>query len=167
MPRYSAGRKATPVHEKSMGTYELFAWRDAMAMADWIDAEFGAAHARQVFEQFELSNVIEFERKHQDLLTEFIQKTESQRPAYLKRIGKNTDEATWILFATLALIGVLRAKEVMEVRDNFRTVLAPGRGNRVTTASVYLFAEEVRNIFTYVWPGEVFDAMGINDDEED
>jgi hypothetical protein len=55
----------------------------------------------------------------------------------------------------------------MEVRDNFRSVLAPGRGNRVTTASVYVFAEEIRNIFNYVWPSEVFDAMGIDDDEDE
>jgi len=167
MSRYSFGRKATPVHEKSMGTYEVFAWRDATSIADWINEEFGAAYARQEFEKFELVNVISFERKHQDLLADFIQKTENQRPSFLKRIGKEADEPTRILFVTLALIGVLRAKNVMEVRDNFRSVLAPGRGNRVTTASVYAFAEEIRDIFTYVWPSEVFDAMSIDDESDD
>jgi len=162
------GRRKAPIHEKSMGSYELFAWRDAMSMAEWIDEEFGVAHARKVYEQFDSSSVLKFERENQDLLANFIQKTESQRPAFLRRVAKKANEDTRILFVTLALIGVLRAKEVMEIRDSFRTALAPGRGNRVTTAGIYVFTEKIRDIFTYGWPWEPFDAMGIycGEDEE-
>jgi hypothetical protein len=150
-----------------MGTYELFAWQDAMSIAIWMDEEFGATAARKVFEGIARPIVTDFERKYQDLIADYIQKTEGQRPAFLKRITKQADDSTRILFATLALIGVLRAMAVMEVRDNFRTVLAPGRGNRITTASVYVFAGELRDVFEYEWPSAVFEALGVDDDEED
>lgn len=125
MSLYRGRRKATPIHEKSMGSYELFAWRDAMSMAVWLDEEFGTAHARKVYEQFDDASVLKFEREHQELLADFIQKSEGQRPAFLMRITKKVDEDTKILFITLAMIGVLRAMKVMEARDHLPNTLNP------------------------------------------
>lgn len=160
-------KKARPVHEKDMGSYELFAWRDALALADFLDDTFGAARARRTFEEASQAEILEFESANGSLIGDFIQKPESQRPALLARLRKAADERTLILFVTLALLGVLRAKAVMELRDRFRTELAPGRGNRVTTAAVYDFSREMREVYRYAWPSEAFEALGIDDSDED
>lgn len=33
----------------------------------------------------------------------------------------------------------------------------------MTTASLYGLSEQMRSIYTYAWPLEVFDALGIDD----
>lgn len=162
------GREARAAHEKDMGSYELFAWRDALSIAMLIDELFGARRARLVFDQFRLEQLLEFEAKNSSLIRDFIQKTESQRPSFLAKICKHEkDENTQIAFVSLALLGVLRAKAVMELRDLFRTELAPGRGNRVTTAGVYDFSVEMHSVYAYAWPSEVFEAMALDDGHED
>lgn len=155
--------KARPIHEKDMGSYESHAWHDALALALFIDDEFGAAKARITFEAIPREEVLDFERVNGLLLGDFIQRAESQRPAFLARVCKSAEERTKILFVVLALIGVLRAKAVMELRDRFRTELAPGRGNRVTTAALYDFSREIREVYIYDWPWVVFNALGLDD----
>lgn len=163
-------RQRTESHEKSMGSYELFAWRDAMAIAEFIAVEYTVPKARKAYESHEHATISKFEREHAELLTEFIQKSESQRPAFLRRITKSTpplSESTVILFLVLALLGVLRSKNIIELRDRFRTVLAPGRGNRITTSAIYAFSNEMRSVYSYEWPYEVFDAIGEFDDSSE
>lgn len=138
-----------------------------MAIAELIDDLYGRASAKKVYESYLRKDVLDFEIKHQQLIADFIQKTESQREPYLRRISKDSNDETKVLFLTLALIGVLRAKAVMELRDMFRTVLAPGRGNRVTTAAIYEFSNELPAVFNYDWPDESFEAMGLYGGEED
>jgi hypothetical protein len=155
-------------HEKSMASYEHHAWSDALSIAELIDSLFGYAVAKKAYGTFSRKEVLEFEAKYVQQIGDFIQKSESQREPYLRRIAKDVGDDTKILFLTLSLLGVLRAKALMELRDRFRNVLAPGRGNRITTASLYDFSNEMPSLFEYAWPARVFDSIEVSryDDEE-
>lgn len=152
-------------HEKSMGSYEMHAWRDALAIADLIDALFGYSAAKKAYVAFSRKEVLEFETKYAVQIGNFIQKSESQREPYLRRIARDVDDDTRVLFLTLALVGILRAKALIELRDRFRTALAPGRGNRITIASLYDLSNELPTLYDYQWPVEAFAALDLADDE--
>lgn len=160
--RFGGGRGATGAHLKSMGSYELHAWRDAMAIAELLDQTVGAARARQLYEQVESKVLLEFERLMSADIADFIARSESQRPPVIKKLA---GEATKTCFLVLSILGCLRAKALMEIRDNYREVLAPGKGNRVTTGSLYNFSVEVINSVNHTWPYEVFSSLGIDDDD--
>ncbi|MBK6616247.1 hypothetical protein [Ottowia sp.] len=147
-----------------MGSYELHAWRDAMAIAFLLNEDVGAARARGLYEQVPREEVLAYEQKVSEQIEDFIKRSESQRPSVLRKFPNDTTKTT---FLVLAILGCLRAKTVMELRDNYRMTLAPGSGNRVTTAAMYAFAEQLRSIFEYEWPFEAFDGMGIDDGEDD
>ena len=157
-------QKARGAHEKDMDSYELFAWRDALSVADFLEENFGAAKARKVFESVPSEHIVEFEAANGELIGDFIQKPESQRKSFLSRISKQSDEVGQIIFLTLAILGLVRTKAVMELRDRYRTELAPGRGNRVTTASLYDFSRHMRKLYRYTWPAAVFHAIGVDDE---
>jgi len=161
------GGRRIEQHEKSMGSYELFAWRDAMEIASYLDEEYGAPKARRIYEGLRTDVVVEFESKYSELLREFIQKSVSQRPGYLRKITKDVSDEYRIMFLVLAILGVVRAKDVIELRDQYRSVMAPGRGNRVTTAAFYALSNDIKGTIQYDWPWEVFDAFGCSDEEDE
>lgn len=165
------GRQGRESHEKSMSSYEQFARSDAIAIAYLLNEEVGAPRARKFYELLDKDSIIKFEHEKHDILAEFIQKPEGHRPAYLRRCTKGMDEkdtkSTKIVLLVLAIIGCMRVKEVLYLRDNYSYVLAPGSGNRITTARVYKFADEVKNLIQYDWPWEVFYDAGIDDDDDD
>lgn len=153
-----------------MGSYEEYAWNDAVAIAYLIDEMHGYTNAKKTYALFTQEAILEFEEKHEEFISDFIRKTETQRVPFLRRITKNVDDNTNILFLTLALIGVLRARDVLELRDQYRHVLVPGQGNRVTVAGIYDFASELSAIYDYAWPSEPFEAIDVGltaDDDED
>lgn len=161
------GRRRTDPHEKSMGSYELFAWRDAMSVGSMLEEECNLPKARKIYEAMTPEAIMEFEEKNCELLKEFIGKSEVQRHTYFERITKESSEGTKVLFLVLAILGLVRVMRMLELRDAFRTVLAPGRGNRITAAGVYGFAAEVDACFEYEWPSEVFEAYGADDFGDD
>lgn len=162
-------RTRTESHEKSMGSYELFAWRDAMSIASILDSEFELAEARKIFKGIPIQTVIQFEIDNAQSITDFIKKPESQRLGFLNRATQKDAPFERVLFLVLAIIGAERAMRVMELRDRFRTALVPGLGNRVTTAAMYDFSNKVFGMFSFSWPSNVFEAMGCDDgsDEEE
>lgn len=155
------GRGAVGAHLKSMGSYEMHAWRDAMAIAGLLDETIGARKARQIYERIKKEAVWKFEDSMNGQIAEFIGRSESQRPAVIRKLP---DDVTRVCFLTLAILGCVRAKDVMELRDMYRELLAPGRGNRETTRGLYGFANQVQGFFNYEWPEEVFSSMGVDDD---
>lgn len=167
-------RSRTHPHEKSMGSYELAVWRDAMAMAaalaedltDELDMSLG--QIRQHYQAIPVDKVAEFEEANWSLIGDYLGKTESQRPAFARRLLKGRNSTTVILFNVLCIIAALRAKRLFELRDVYRMSLAPGRGNRVTAAGAYRFSVEAAALADFSWPEEPFDAMCIYDfDDED
>lgn len=163
-------------HEKSMGSYELHAWSDAVSMAHDLHAfaennDLTLRDVRRRFEALSPSQLSDLETKNVDLIAQYLQKSERQREAFFTRITKTVDLDAKLRFLVLCILGAVRAKELLELRDQHRFHLAPGSGNRVTIASAYTFADRVAELFVYAWPDEVFDAAGIyvdySDDEDD
>lgn len=153
-------------YSKSMGSYILFACRDAASISNLIEQEFGLEYARKVFEKIDVTKRIDFELKNEAMLAEFIQKSETQRATFLRKQSQKISKDTLILFVVLAWIGIVRAKDVMEVRDRYRDVLAPGRGNRITISSIYSFACEIRDTQCYDWPLDLFGDRDVGDVDE-
>jgi|GEM_PF-3735478 len=152
-------------HEKSMASYNAFAWNDALSMAELFASLYNVKKAREQWISFKQEDLISFENSHYRIIGDFIQKSESQRPSYLRAMEKK-QPGLHIMIFILAIIGVVRAARVMDLRDRYRTILVPGRGNRLTTAAVYDFAIGVRNEHSYSWPDEVFDAINHSDDND-
>jgi hypothetical protein len=162
--RAGYGRKP---HEKPMGTYILHAWRDAMAIVDLMQDYFDLPKARTIYMGIETSALVEYEEATYEEISNFIRMTESQRRSFMKKFQK--DDRTKVGFLTLAVIGCLRSKAILELRDEYRLALAPGCGNRETTAAVYSFGQRLADeLCSYDWPHEVISAMGEHDlDDED
>lgn len=157
---YGSSSRKRGAHEKSMGTYEMHAYSDAMSIAALLDEEFVASRARIIYDQIGEPALRQYEADAAESIADFIKRTASQRPAVLRRIK---DERTRVAFLVLAIIGCLRSKAVMELRDDYRMAMAPGSGNRVTTAALYQFATEMKSIYQYGWPFEAFLDAGIAD----
>ncbi len=155
-------------HEKSMHTYVAHARQDAMAMATMLveDETYTLSAIRKWYKGVTLERAMEFEERNAEHIAAFIEMTESRRPAFLRKIssGPNGD-TTRLLFLVLAIIGANRAAEVLELRDRYASLLAPGRGNRMTAAGVYRFAHEVSGSCAYAWPFKTFYAIGEYDDD--
>ena len=161
---FSRGRQRTEKHEKSMASYNAFAWDDALSMAELFVLKYNVKNAREQWRLVKQADIISIENSHFRMIGDFIQKTERQRPAHLNAIEKE-QPGLQIMILILAIIGVVRAARVMDLRDRYRTILVPGRGHRLTTAAVYDFAIGVRNEHSYNWPDEVFDAINYSDDD--
>ena len=160
---YGGGSGAKGAHLKSMGSYEMHAWRDATAIASLLNDLVGAAKARGIYERMEAKEVWKYEEAMEDAIADFIGRSESQRPAVIRKLP---DDATRVCFMTLAILGCVRARDLMELRDRYRELLAPGRGNRETARGLYTFSNEVQGLVTYDWPGEVFSSVDLDDGAE-
>lgn len=163
MSSWGHRRKRTEAHEKSMWKYEIFAWHDAVAIADLLARRYPIQHVRKIFESFDKQDLIRFEQENKELIGDFIQKSEKQRANYLDKISNH--ELSNIVFLVIAIIAVIRVKGVLELRDRYRLMLAPGRGNRITNSALYEFSMEMLALFNYSWPEEAF--TDILDDIED
>lgn len=148
-----------------MGSYELHAWRDAMALAEFLkeqcaEINLNLRQARELYASLDRAAVIELEKNNSELVAEMIRRPESQRHAYFRKICMKSDVPTKVASLVLFVLGAVRARDLLELRDQYRGSLAPGAGNRVTAAGAYAFAAGVDSLFVYDWPHEVFEAMG-------
>lgn len=163
------GNRADP-RSSNMGSYVLFAWRDAMAMASWLEESFDLVAVRQAFEATPTEVKSRFEADNAEIIQELISKTDGQRPAYLRKVAKNVDLVTQGILVVFAIIGLVRVKQMLDLRDQFRYALTPGGSNRATCAGVFAFHQQTLNLPLFDWPHEVFDAYGSEggwpDDEE-
>ncbi|MGE8067071.1 hypothetical protein [Pseudomonas sp. NPDC089569] len=153
------GQKADP-RSSNMGSYELFAWRDAMSMASWLQEEFDLVAVRKAYEAMSDDQKFKFEDSNAEIIQEMIGKTEGQRPAYLRKVAKNVGTITQGILIVFAIIGQVRVKEMIDLRDRFRYSLSPGGPNRATCAGIYAFHQQTLSMTLFNWPDEVFDAFG-------
>ena len=160
------GRHATPAHQKAMSTYQLFAWRDAMALASLLEEDYDVKAVRQLFERLSAEKIAEFEQTLQEHIGALLQKPEGHRPAYLRRLAKDHPNNPHLPAFTLllAIIGQVRVTQLLNLRDMFRGALAPGEGNRMTCANLYDFGMAVARLQQRKpeFPYEVFAASGSN-----
>ncbi|WP_286829236.1 MULTISPECIES: hypothetical protein [Kordiimonas] len=147
---------------KSMSSYERHAWRDAMEIAADVEEEFGIQRALDVFHEVSARDLLQFDRNNRHLVSDYIKKTAFQRPAFLRKILKGCDEDAAILFQLFAILGLLKAKKMIELRDLYAGFLEPGQGNRVTAKGMFDLFSEVNRATPrlYEFPAEVFEACG-------
>ena len=143
-----------------MRSYELFAWQDAISMASWLEEAFDLVAVRKAYEAIPGTDKFKFEENNAGIIQELISKTEGQRPAYLRKVGKNVSDIDQGILIVFAIIGQVRVKEMIELRDRFNHCLSPGGPNRATCARIYEFHQETTRLPLFDWPGEVFEAYG-------
>lgn len=156
-------RKALAPHYKSMNSYLWFAWNDAMELASLLEDRCDIKFVRDFYEGLSAEDMFVCEGELQHYISNLLQKTVAQRPAYLRKMGKDhpgTNIPDFVLL--LALIAQVRVTEIMDVRDRFRGALAPGEGNRITCAGLYDFGIEMAKLHQQkpVFPYQVFRSYG-------
>lgn len=157
---YGYGRQRSNPSEKSMSSYQLFAWRDAMALANWLEQDYDVKAVRRAFEAQTVDYFLNFEKENRQHIEELVRRPESQRPAYVRKVCKNVDEVVQGIFIVLAIIAQVRNRDLLELRDRYRSALAPGGGNRITCSELYAFHLDAMNLHRFAWPDEVFMAYG-------
>ena len=144
-----------------MHRYHSHAHADAHSIARYIEdiaREQGRslADVRRIYEAVPTVDMIECERRHEQLLTDFIAKTEGHRPAYLRRIAKEASPDDVLVFLALAMIGAYRAHRLFEARDRHRQCFGPGMGYGAASAEMYAFGCAAKEIvLDYRWPSDV------------
>jgi hypothetical protein len=157
-----------------MGSYESAVWGDAMAMACDLAENFTQQHGvtlnqiRKHYESVKLDALIDLDDQLKPCIADYLAKTASQRPALERKVTKNATQLQASVFRVLCILGACRAYRLLELRDRYRMVLAPGLGNRVTASGAYQFCMDASDLINYRWPYEVFEAAGIYayDDED-
>lgn len=160
-----------------MSSYIKYVWNDAVGLAWWIKHESGCAlkAVRERFDSIPASERARYAKTNNEVIREFIYRTSSQRPAFLRRLTKasSLDALDQAVFVVFAVISLWRVREILELRDRYRYALAPGGGNRETCAELHSFGFEVADLMTSDWPLEVFDSVDdidgdfISDEDED
>jgi len=146
---------------KNMISYHQYAWNDAMGLAQWLEREFPLADIWKHHERMSFEACEKFEETNSHFIQELIKKTEGQRPAYLRKIGKNSDTFSLGLLLLFAVIAQLRVKDLFDLRDEYFWALNPGSGNRVTCQGIYEYMLKVKQVTSnYDWPHDIFDAYG-------
>jgi hypothetical protein len=174
MARYGRnGHLLRETHEKSMWRYERHAWSTALDLAGLL-AEIMAseglqlADARRLYDAQDAKKLADHDRLIVDTIAAFVVKTPSQWPGVLRKLFKGKPWAQRAIFLTLAILACLRAQQLIDLRDSFRTALAPGRGYRATTAEMVLFGTQVADLYVdYSWPHEVFFEADLDDGRDD
>lgn len=151
-------QKADP-RNAHMARYEQFAWQDALALATWLKSAFDLVQVKEAFDALSVEQLHTFESESEIFIRELLAKPVSQRPAYLRKVGKNVGAMTQAMLIVLSIIAQVRVMEVIEIRDRFRYSLYPGSGNRATCASIYAFSNEMRDVTFMDWPTRVFEVL--------
>lgn len=154
----------------SMGSYQLFAWRDAMSLASWLENEYDLQAVRRAFDALTQAQRANFERLNAPLIEELIRRPETQRPALVRRACKDANATERGLLIVFAVLCQARVRGLIELRDGYRDVLMPGSGNRATCAGLYGFNTALVELYRHDWPSDVFSAYGGGDglpDDED
>ncbi|WP_162590091.1 hypothetical protein [Variovorax sp. RA8] len=150
-----------------MSSYEEFAWRDAGELAMMAAADFKMSAARDQFEAMSAEQKIRIEDACRSMIEDFLRRTDSQRPAVLRKIAKAAGDEAAAMFAVFAIVALVRVREVLELRDRYMYALAPGSGNRETCAAIYAFQQEVIEASGIEWPDDAFDDIDLDEEEYD
>jgi len=104
-----------------------------------------------------------------DDINEFINRTNRNRSALMRKIKQNgLKEDQFAGFYALVLISMHQAREFIEIRDMYRDFVVPGKGNRVTAASLSSLLSRTRSMFNdNEFPEVAFDDFCLDIDSDD
>jgi len=155
------GRNKREAHEKTMSSYQSFAWRDAMSVVALIEQRFSLKQAQLVHKTLGEAMLVKQAAIWREALSDFIGMTEAQRAAYIRKMAeRGLDQQSILLFLLLAVIALVRVQEIIELRDQYRSILVPGRGNRITVAAVHDFGNAVFALgLSCPWPDDLLELL--------
>lgn len=162
-------RTPTPTHHKSMLGYELYAWQDAMELAQMFESKYYPDKARKLFESFCPNWLKDVEEVLEEDIIKMLGATHRGREAVLQRLDKRFTgpnfpegpENIIIAFFIICIIVQLRVERMLRIRDYYRTIMGPGATNRSTCSRWYGFSRQMAAIPTdYEFPEHVFNAYG-------
>jgi hypothetical protein len=154
-----------------MWRYGSHARSDAIEILDMVRERVGFPRARMFYEKYDANQLVEYEDKYAELVGQFIAKTATQRPAFLRRIGKKASEDDIAFFLVMCAQAGLRVHRFFDVHYRYTQFLVPGGGYRVVTQGVFSFIQEVDQTSDYSWPwdliGEVWPGEDARPDDDD
>lgn len=168
------GQRLRESHEKSMWRYNQHAWNNAIELAQFLclaaeESGWQLEDLRRHFETIEGAKLADFDEANIEHVAHFVAETPSRRPKlYRKWFAERPQPG--LVFLILCILACSRAKELIDLRDDFREALAPGRGYRATVADLHAFGIKTALIYAdYSWPYEVFEAIAVftGPDDED
>lgn len=98
-----------------------------------------------------------YEEKYTELIGQFLAKTATQRPAFLRKIGKAVSEDHVAFFLVVCAQAALRVQRFFEVHDRYTRFLIPGAGYRIATQGIFEFIREVEQTSDASWPQDLVD----------
>jgi hypothetical protein len=157
--------------QKTMQRYGQHCYSDAHSLAEWLTQEVNDTlpAIRRRFDGTDRNILFRFEIEHEDVISDLIKRSDSQRPAIFRKFRKAHGEEALERLLLISIIVAVRLDSIIGLRDIYRGYLVPGGGYRVTAKSFYVFSRHVlHESLVYEWPAQVFDNLGIDDwDDED
>jgi hypothetical protein len=138
-----------------MWRYGSHARSDAILILEMVRERVGFPRARVVYEQYAAAQLVEYEDENADLIGQFLGKTATQRPAFLRKIGKNVPEDNIAFFLVMCAQAGLRVHRFFDAHDRYARFLVPGAGYRVATQGIFEFIKEVDETSDYSWPWDL------------
>jgi hypothetical protein len=147
--------------------YGAHARSDAIDILDTVRELVGLPHARALYEKYDADQLTAYEEKNAELIGQFLTKTASQRPAFLRRITKTVSQDDAAFFLVLCAQAALRVHRFFDVHDRYQRFLIPGAGYRVATQGVFEFVREVDQTIDDGWPYELVGEVWPGADDAD
>lgn len=159
----------------NMISYSQHIWNDMRNIIQMIIDEHGKDFAVEVVREGRRCRqdpeyVAKLLSEISDDISEFINRTNRNRPAFIRKLTKECSlkeqQIAW--FYALVLISMHQVREFIEVRDMYRDFITPGKGNRVTAAALSGMLARTRDIFTdNEFPEDAFDDFCLNIENEE
>lgn len=149
-----------------MWRYGAHARSDAFEILDMVRERVGFSRARLAYEKYDRADVVEYEDKHAELIGQFLAKTVTQRPAFLRKIGKNVSEDDIGFFLVMCAQAALRVHRFFELHDQYTRFLVPGAGYRVATQGIFEFIQEIDATSDLSWPEDLIAEVWIDEVDE-
>lgn len=125
----------------------------------------------KMFNEVKSEQVNDFLVRNAVLISEFVGKTNSQRPPFFRKITKTVKDISLqdkLFFILCTIVSMERSRELMDLKDNFRAAFTPGASYRHSASEAVLGAIAIQETMCSInFPFEVFDNLGIDYDENE
>jgi len=127
-----------------MRTYERHVINDAVQVAIFLSLEFNLEAVLKLYSKNHgTKDYLLFNFENAELIADFIELTNSRRPAFFRRICKEGTDEEKALFLLSVIESLLLVSKTMKIRDRFSEYLNVGNGNRKTASQIHLFNYEM------------------------
>lgn len=147
-----------------MWRYGSHAHSDAIDILDMVGERVGFQRARMFYEKYDAAQLCDYDTKYGGLIGQFLAKTASQRPAFLRRIGKSVSEDDIAFFLVMCAQAALRVHRFFEIRDRYVQFLIPGASYRAAAQGIYEFINDLDDTSDLSWPRDLIDQHWPNED---